>query len=123
MAGFETATANAILDCYFRATNITAPANIYLALFNAGAELTGNGYARVDVTGKFSASASKAITNNAAIDCPVATGAWLAADEWGIYTAPTGGTLIRRNTCSLVALSANQFHRIPIGDLDVSLDV
>jgi hypothetical protein len=122
MAGFDTAIANAILDCYFRATNITAPTNIYLALFNTGTELTGNGYARTDVTGKFSAAASKAITNNAAVDCPTASGAWSAVDEWRIYTASSGGTMIRSNTCSLAALSANQFHRIPIGDLDISLD-
>ena len=123
MAGFAATTADAILNCYLRATNITAPANIYLGLYNGGTELTGNGYARVDVTGKFSASSSGAITNSAAIDFPTASGAWSAGQEWGIFTASSGGTAIYRRTCSLAALAASEFHRIPAGDLDISLDV
>jgi hypothetical protein len=130
MAGFSNAVEAAILDCYFNQTNITAPTAIYLALFSVapddagagGTELSGNGYARVDVTTKFSAASSGAVTNDQAIDFPTASGAWSAAVAWGLYTASSGGTYIFGDTCSLGALSANQFHRIPVGDLDVTLD-
>ncbi len=123
MAGFSATTANAILDCYFNQTNITAPTAIYLGLYASGNELSGNNYSRVDVTSAFGASASGAVTNTSAIDLPTASGAWSAATEWGLFTASSGGTAIYRNTCSLAGLAANEFHRIPIGDLDVSLDV
>lgn len=130
MAGFSNAVEAAILDCYFNQTNITAPTAIYLALFSSapddagsgGTELSGNSYARVDVTAAFSAASGGAVTNSAAVDFPTASGAWSAAVAWGIYTASSGGTYIFGDSCSLGALSSGQFHRIPAGDLDVVLD-
>jgi hypothetical protein len=62
------------------------------------------------------------VTNDQAIDFPTASGAWSAAVAWGLYTASSGGAYIFGDACSLGALSANQFHRIPVGDLDVTLD-
>lgn len=130
MAGFSNAVEAAILDCYFNQTNITAPTAIYLALFSSapddagagGTELSGNGYARVDVTAAFSAASGGAVTNSAAIDFPTASGAWSAAVAWGLYTASSGGTYLFGDSCSLGTLSSGQFHRIPAGDLDVALD-
>lgn len=122
MAGFSATTANAILDCYFNQTNITAPTAIYLGLYASGTELTGNNYSRVDVTAAFSAAGTSAVTNSAAVDFPVASGAWSAAGEYGFFTASSGGTAFYRRTCSLAALAANEFHRIPAGDIDLSLD-
>lgn len=122
MAGFAATTSNAILDCYFNQTNITAPTAIYLGLYASATELTGNGYARVDVTAAFSAAGSSAVTNNVAVDFPTASGVWSAATEYGFFTASSGGTAFYRRTCSLAALASGEFHRIPIGDIDISLD-
>ncbi len=130
MPGFSNATEAAILDCYFNQTNITAPTAIYHALFSSapddagsgGTELSGNSYARVDVTAKFSAASGGAVTNDAAIDFPTATGAWSAVVAWGLYTASSGGTYILGDSCSLGTLASGEFHRIPVGDLDWTLD-
>jgi hypothetical protein len=129
MAGFSNATRRAILDCYFNQTNITAPTAIYLALFSTahnddgtgGTELTGNGYARVDVTAAFSAASGNAVTNSAAVDFPTASGAWAAANGWALMSASSGGTYILGAACSLPALASGEFHRIPAGDIDFSI--
>lgn len=130
MAGFSNAVEAAILDCYFNQTNITAPTAIYLALFSSapddagagGTELSGNAYARVDVTAAFSAASGGAVTNSAAVDFPTASGAWSAVVAWGLYTASSGGTYLLGDSCSLGTLSSGQFHRIPAGDLDFTVD-
>lgn len=129
MAGWSDTVENAILDCYLNQTNITAPTAIYLGLYSSnptdaggGTELSGNNYSRVDVTLSFGAAASGACTNNVAIDFPVASGVWAAATSFGLFTASSGGTLLAWATCSLGALAANEFHRIPIGDCDFSED-
>ncbi len=130
MAGFSNAVEAAILDCYFNQTNITAPTALYLALFpsapdvagSGGTEISGNGYARVDVTAAFSAASGGTVTNSAAVDFPTASGAWSAAVAWGLYTASSGGTYLLGGSCSLGALASGEFHRIPAGDLDYTLD-
>lgn len=129
MAGWSDAVELAILNCYFNQTNITAPTSIYLALYSSaptdaggGTELSGNGYARVNVTNSFPSAASGAVSNDVAIDFPVATGAWAAVVAFGIFDASSGGNLIKWATCSLAALASGEFHRIPVGDADFTED-
>ena len=129
MANWSDAVENAILNCYLNQTNITAPTAIYLGLYSAsptdaggGTELTGNGYARVNVTASFPAAASGACSNDVAIDFPVATGAWSAVTAVGLFDASSGGNLLAWVSKSLSALATDQFYRIPANDLDFAED-
>jgi hypothetical protein len=130
MAGLTDTEENKVLNCYFRAANITAPTAIYMGLFSSnptdaggGTELSGNNYSRVNVTSSFGSAASGgAISNTVAIDFPVASGAWSVVTGFGIFDASTSGNLLWWATASLSALSANEFHRIPIGDADFTMD-
>ena len=106
MPGKTQAQTDAVLNV-LRATNITAPANVYVGLFSvnpaddasAGTELTGaGGYARQAVT--FGAPATdtgniRKISNTGLITFGPATGAdWAQAVGFGIYDALTLGNLL-----------------------------
>ncbi|HYH03604.1 MAG TPA: hypothetical protein VEC37_10905 [Bacillota bacterium] len=99
MAFFGTTSGNAILDCYFNQTNITAPTAIYASLHtgavgNTGAnEASGSSYARVVCTSNFPAASSKSTSNDVAISYAAFTGAFTFTDA-GVWTASTNGTWI-----------------------------
>lgn len=124
MASAWSATAaNAFLNAVLNQTNYTAPTNIYLALYSDSSqttELSGNNYSRVEVTSSFPAAGSSACSNNVAIDFPVASGAWSAAQSFAIHSHASNDAKLIGGTCSLGALSAGQFHRIASGDLDLT---
>lgn len=128
MAGKSDYLENKILDHTLRNTAYTSPATVYLGLYSAaptdaggGTELSGNGYARQPVT--FSAAASGATTNSAAVDFPVATGSsWAAAIAFGVFDAVSGGNLLYWNTMTSVTIAVGEFLRIPVGDLDITED-
>lgn len=74
----------------------------YIALFTTaptdaggGTEVSGGSYARVNGAGKFGAPSGGSIANNAAITFPTPTGSWGTIVAYGIFTASTGGTLLR----------------------------
>ena len=101
MAGKTQAQTDAVLNV-LRATNITAPATVYVSLFSAapvndnaeGTEIAGGGYARQSIT--FAAPAAgtgtkRKVTNTNVITFGPATGAdWLAATHFGIHSAVSG---------------------------------
>ena len=106
MPGKTQAQTDAVLNV-LRATNITAPANVYVGLFSvnpaddasAGTELTGaGGYARQAVT--FGAPAAdtgnvRKISNTGVLTFGPATGAdWAEAVGFGIFDALTVGNLL-----------------------------
>jgi len=106
MPGKTQAQTDAVLNV-LRATNITAPANVYVGLFSvnptddasAGTELTGaGGYARQAVT--FGAPTTdtgnvRKISNTGLITFGPATGAdWAQAVGFGIFDALTLGNLL-----------------------------
>ena len=106
MPGKTQAQTDAVLNV-LRATNITAPANVYVGLFStnpandasAGTELTGaGGYARQQVT--FGAPTTdtgniRKISNTGLITFGPATGAdWAQAVGFGIFDALTLGNLL-----------------------------
>lgn len=85
MQGVTTAVANAVLNCYFNQTNITAPAAIYLGLSSTpplsdGSGITepsgASGYARKLVTASFAAAASRIVRNDVAIVFGPASADW-----------------------------------------------
>ena len=99
---------NQILNCYLNQADITAPTAIHLGLFTAnptesdegssgGTEVSGNGYARVDVTTKFdtASGAGGSLSSNADITGFTASGGnWGTVTGVGIFTAASGGELL-----------------------------
>jgi hypothetical protein len=88
-----------------RATNITAPAGVYVGLFSTapandnspGTELSGNGYERQQVT--FGAPAAdtgnvRKVSNTTVLTFGPATADWLQAVAFGIWDALTNGNLL-----------------------------
>ena len=95
---------NQILNCYLNQTNITAPTAIYVGLHTAdptdagsGAEVSGNGYARVAITDKFGTASGTggSVSSNADITGFTASGGnWGTVSHIGIYDASTSGNLL-----------------------------
>jgi len=84
-----------ILNKEWNATNYTSPATYYVGFRNNGTELTGGGYARIEVTANttnFATTSTTLMSNATAFSTPTASADWLEADEVAIYTASSGGT-------------------------------
>ena len=86
-----------------KGTPLTAPINLFAALFTVtpgesggGTEVSGNAYARQAITfGTVSAQSSGSqIANTGAISFPVATGAWGTIVAVAIMDASTGGNML-----------------------------
>lgn len=89
--------ANAILS-RLRGVDLAALATVYLALFDAaGAELSGNGYARKAVTANdtnFPTESNRQISNGVAIDFDAASGAWSDIYRAKLMDASSGGNVL-----------------------------
>jgi len=105
---------NKLVDHLFRAATFAKPAGLYLALFTAaptdaggGTEVTGGGYARVNLApsdtnwkatqgGTSGASSGTGgLTSNAvAITFPAPSANWGTVTHFGIYDAASGGNLL-----------------------------
>lgn len=128
MAGSFTDTfENQVLNV-LRATNITAPATVYVGLFTTatgetggGTEVTGGSYARQAVT--FGAPSGGAIANSADVTFPVATASWGTVTHIGIFDAVTAGNMLvwADLTASKTVASGDQV-KFPAGNLTVSLN-
>lgn len=131
MAGFSNAVEQAILNCYFNQTNITAPTNIYMSLHSADPgetgvnELTGNGYARTECTSSFPAnSGGGSLANDVAITTAAATDSdWTEATHFGIWTASTSGTFIGGGQLSASkTVQVGDTATFAVGALTITLD-
>jgi hypothetical protein len=129
MSSFTDAYETSILNHVFRNSALTSPASVWLALFSvaptesaAGTELTGNGYARKQIT--FAAPSGGAVANSADIVFGPATGGgWSAAIAVGIFDASTAGTLIAYKTITSVTVALGEELKFPATTgLTVSLD-
>jgi hypothetical protein len=105
----------------------TRPTAWYVGLFTAapgeaggGTEVSGNAYVREDVT--FTVSGDTA-TNSAAIEWPTATGSWGTITHVAVFDALTAGNmLVYAALASSKTISTGDVLRIPLGDLDVTLN-
>lgn len=105
----------------------TRPTAWYVGLFTAapgeaggGTEVAGNGYVREAVT--FTVSGNIA-SNNAAIEWPTATGSWGTITHVAIFDAATAGTMLAYAALAASkTITTGDVLRIPLGDLDVTLD-
>jgi len=124
---FTNATETLVLQWLLTTGSPTRPTTWYVGLFTAapsdaggGTEVAGGSYARQAVT--FTVSGDTA-TNNAAIEWPTATGDWGAITHVAVFDASTAGNMI-----AYAALAASKtiltgdVLRIPLNDLDITLD-
>ena len=105
---------NNLIDATIRGQTLVAPANHYIALYTvcptdstSGTEVTGGGYARVQIgaslanwAGTQSAGSTTAssgtggtTSNNIAITFPAPTASWGSVNCWGNTTASTAGSI------------------------------
>ena len=118
-----------ILDHVFANNAYTAPSTLYLALFTAnpdedgsGAEVSTVGTAYVRQTVAFTVTGNTA-SNSGAVEYPTATASCGTASHVGIYDASTSGNLIAYAALSSSkAISTGDVFRVPVGDLDITLD-
>jgi hypothetical protein len=120
---FETTTLTWLLT----ASSATRPTAWYIGLFTAapddtggGTEVSGTGYVRKAVT--FTVTGDTA-SNSAAVEWPVAGGSWGTITDLAIFDAVTAGNMIGYATLtSAKTIATSDVFRIPLGDLDVTLD-
>lgn len=118
-----------ILDHVFANNAYTAPSTLYLALFTAnpdedgsGAEVSTVGTAYVRQTVAFTVTGNTA-SNSGAVEYPTATASFGTVSHVGIYDASTSGNLIAYAALSSSkAISTGDVFRVPVGDLDITLD-
>lgn len=108
-------------------SSATRPTAWYVALFtddptdaDTGTEITGGSYARTAVT--FTVSGDTA-SNSGAVEFPAATADWGTVTHIGVYDADTSGNLIFHSALTVAkAITNGDVFRIPIGDLDFTLN-
>lgn len=118
-----------ILDHVFANNAYTAPTTLYLALFTAnpdedgsGAEVSTSGTAYARQTVAFTVSGNTA-SNSGAVEYPTATASFGTVSHVGIYDALTSGNLIAYAALSSSkAITTGDVFRVPVGDLDITLD-
>ena len=117
-----------ILDHVFAGAAYTAPGTKYLALFTAISdgeagsvtELSGDAYARQTVA---FTTAGATTSNSGAVEFPTATGSWGTVTHVGVYDASSSGNLMAYATLSSSkAIAAGDVFRVPVGDLDITLN-
>lgn len=120
----------AVLNLLFKNTAFTAP-SAYLGLFTddptdagTGTEVTGNGYARVQIDNKMASAASGSIASNADITFPTASGgAFGTVTHIGIFDAASGGQLLAHGALSASrVISDGDTFQINSGSLTITID-
>jgi len=118
-----------ILDHVFAGSAYTAPSTLYLALFTAAPGETGGG-TEVTTSGTAYARQSVAFTttgnttsNSASVEYATATASFGTVTHVGVFDASTGGNLMAYATLSSSKeIDTGDVFRVPIGDLDITLD-
>ena len=122
--GLATATANAFLDALCNATSYSVT-DVYIKLHVGDPGASGTSNAATETTRKsasFSAAASGAITNDAALTWTTVAG----TEDYTHYTAWTAssnGTFLFSGTVTANAVVTGDTFTIAIGDLDLSFTV
>lgn len=107
--------------------------NLHFALFTAGptdtgggTEVSGTGYARVNVTNNttnFPTTTTGLKQNATAITFPTAGASWGTATHWGIYDASSSGNLLFHGALdSAKAIDTGDAFSFPIGNLSIQFD-
>ena len=121
---------NKILDHLFKNTSYTSP-SAYIGYFNNAitddsvpTEVSGNGYARVQIDGLMGSAASGSISNTSAITFPAASGGdHGTVVAIAIFDASTSGNMLAYGTLtSSKTISDGDQLNIAIGNLTISID-
>jgi hypothetical protein len=116
-----------VLTWLLTASSATRPTSWYIGLFTVaptdsggGTEVSGTAYVREAVT--FTVTGDTA-SNSAAVEWPVAGGSWGTITDVAIFDAVTAGNMIGYATLTAAkTIATGDVFRIPLGDLDVTLD-
>lgn len=115
-----------MLDHILGTTSFTMPTAVYLALFTAapsdaggGTELSGNGYARQDIT--FGSASSAVASNTGAHTFTASGGDWGDITHWALFDASTTGNMLLHGAlgASKNVLDGGSII-FPIGDIDIT---
>lgn len=130
MANLSNYAENKILDHLFKNTSYTSP-SAYIGYFNNSitddsvpTEVSGNGYARVQIDTKMGSASSGTISNTSAITFPAASGGDHGViTSIAIFDASSGGNQLAYGdlTTSKTISDGDQLN-IAIGNLQISID-
>jgi len=119
---------NKIMAYVFSGTAFSSPsATLYLGLFTSapgegggGTEVSGNGYARKQLT---LTTTNNASTNGSAIEFDAATGSWGTITYAAIFDASTSGNMLAYSQLTTSRTIENgDVLRVPAGELDITLE-
>jgi hypothetical protein len=130
--GFAPATAEAVLNCYFRQANITAPTTPHIQLHTgapgaAGTSNIAGNSTRKPVTSSFgnvasTSGATSSIVSTVAVSW---TGAEVTTSETytkcTLWTLLSGGSFLMSGSVTASAITAGDLFSISIGQLSASL--
>ena len=127
MSSFSNYLVNKLLDHVFNGVAYTPPSAVYLALYTVaptdaggGTEVSGAGYARLEVD--FTAAASQAIENSADLTFTASGGNFGEVVAVGIFDALTGGNLLSWDEITPATINDTDDLNFPAGDIDQTLD-
>ncbi len=122
--GPAAATANALLDAVFNATNYTAPTEVWIKLHNGDPGSAGTSNAFTDTTRKqlsSGAASAGAIASDAALTWTSITATGTEdPTHWSAWTASSGGAFLWSGTLTSNPVVTGDTLTISSGDLDVS---
>ena len=123
---------NALANHVFRTTAYSQPTNLHIALFTAaptdaggGTELTGAGYARVQVQRLDSqwTLSNGAVSNTNTITFPTPTANWGTVTHFGIFDASTGVNLLFHGSLTTAkTVNSGDTVTFPAGQLVIQFD-
>ena len=120
-----------VLDHVLGTGSFTMPSTVKIGLSTqsfadtaTGTELSGNGYARVDIS--FSAATTSGYnvstaTTSGTVTFPTATGSWGSVAYFGIFDAATSGNLLVHGAFAAAkTIASGDIFRIDAGDLTIT---
>lgn len=130
MSGMSDFLENALLDHVLGGDAYTQPASVHLALFSAapndaggGTELSGNGYAREEVSFAAAHATNGTAANDTAVEFAADGADWDEVTHIGLFDAATDGNLLFHGAITTPRTVTDQGTlTFAIGDIVVTLD-
>lgn len=124
--GMAAATANAVLDAYWNATNITAPTAVWIQLHvgDPGAAGTANvatETTRKDITAAIAAASGGAVTSDTLVSWTNVAGTE-DYTHWSTWSASSNGTFYWSGTMTANGVTAGDTFNLGVGDIDVTIN-
>lgn len=120
MSGFNSYLTNKLVDHAFGSGTFSKP-TLYLALFVGGTEVSGNGYARQQISPMTIAGNVASLTSN--VDFPVATpSGWGTITGAAVYDAASGGNFLLSGTLAASkTIDAGDVFRAEAGNITFTI--